>query len=340
MIIVDDLLINKNNASKNAGSKARNDIIEIFDQAILLPVLIDGESKIINYIKFLYKIRKIKKNDIVLLQYPLYGINKFVESIIYKKVSQKKSVLLIHDINSLRYTPNNEKKIHEEIEKINMFDVVISHNEKMTKWLKIKGTQSKIINLEIFDYLGDLKSCSEKKYDIAYAGNLLFEKSQFLYKMVQQNTTVNFEFFGVGFNEDKMKSTNYVYNGSKNPDELLGCFQAKFGLIWDGDSIDKCNNIFGDYLKYNNPHKLSLYISANLPVIAWNKSAIADFVKINNVGIVVDNLKNMQEILNDISDEKYNEMVNNVRKISDNLKQGYYTKKAIKNAKEYLENEI
>lgn len=32
-------------------------------------------------------------------------------------------------------------------------------------------------------------------------------------------------------------------------------------------------------MKYNNLHKLSLHICAGMPVVVWDKSAIADFAR-------------------------------------------------------------
>lgn len=334
MIIIDDVLIDKKYDSKNAGSKARNDINQIFKQEKLITVKNNYESKFISYLKFLCNLCKINRTQEILLQYPLYDINPTLTKWIYKAISKKNTILLIHDINSLRYTPNDINKIKEEVKTINKFKVVISHNKKMTNWLKENGVVSNIIDLRIFDYLGDGVANQDRKYDITYAGNLLFEKSKFLYQAVEANPSLNFEFFGVGFQKDIISAGNYIYEGSKNPEELLSSFHSKFGLIWDGESLEGCTNVFGNYLRYNNPHKLSLYISANLPVITWSQAAIADFVKSKGIGIIIDDLKNLDSVLNNITKDEYEKMVENVQKISVLLKQGYFIKTAVNKAKE------
>lgn len=50
-------------------------------------------------------------------------------------------------------------------------------------------------------------------------------------------------------------------------------------MVWDGESIDGGLGLSGQYLKYNNPHKLSVIFTSGLPVIIWNEAAEAGLVK-------------------------------------------------------------
>ena len=65
--------------------------------------------------------------------------------------------------------------------------------------------------------------------------------------------------------------------------------------------------------------KFSLYIAAGLPVIVWSKAAIAEVVRKNNIGIVVDNLYKLSDVLKKISDEEYLMMCKNVKKIREKV---------------------
>ena len=49
-------------------------------------------------------------------------------------------------------------------------------------------------------------------------------------------------------------------------------------------------------------------MSAGIPVITWEKAAIADFVKEHQVGIVVDSLMELSSVLNEITEEQYAKM--------------------------------
>ena len=67
-------------------------------------------------------------------------------------------------------------------------------------------------------------------------------------------------------------------------------------------------------------------MAADIPVIVWEKSAIAEFVKKNNVGYTVKNVYN----INDIDFSDYDIKRKNAIKIGKRVREGYYTKKVIK----------
>ena len=61
-----------------------------------------------------------------------------------------------------------------------------------------------------------------------------------------------------------MKDQNVVYKGVYPPDQLPDKIQGGWGLIWDGSSLKGCQGNYGEYLKYNNPHKTSFYIAMEM----------------------------------------------------------------------------
>ena len=104
---------------------------------------------------------------------------------------------------------------------------------------------------------------------------------------------------------------------------------AGFGLVWDGTSIDSCKGNSGEYLKYNNPHKLSLYLSSGLPVVIWAEAAEAEFVKRNKLGISVNSLFELYNALENITEDDYNQIARNVAAIAEKLKKGYSAGKSL-----------
>ena len=62
-----------------------------------------------------------------------------------------------------------------------------------------------------------------------------------------------------------------------------------------------------------------------MPVIVWKKAAIAKFVEENNIGYLINNIYE----INDIDYTIYDEKVKNVNIIKKRVKEGYYTKKVI-----------
>lgn len=147
-----------------------------------------------------------------------------------------------------------------------------------------------------------------------------------------------FELYGKRFEEDKIKDkTLFKFKGFVPSDQLIEQVSAHFGLIWEGDSIHTCSGDFGIYLRVNNPHKVSLYIRCNLPIIIWKEAALASFVAENKIGVCIDSLEELDSILSSISAESYNEMVRNIKEINKKIASGYYCKRAVENAESLLQ---
>ena len=68
---------------------------------------------------------------------------------------------------------------------------------------------------------------------------------------------------------------------------------------------------------------------SGLPLIVWKKSAIAKFVKENNVGVSVDSLYELDDVLKNISNDDYRKMKENVNLVSAKIRNGFYMKRAL-----------
>ena len=201
----------------------------------------------------------------------------------------------------------------------------------MKSFLKKKGIdESRMISLGIFDYLipdfDEKKTIpiKERKNSVIIAGNLSREKSEYIYHLPKN---VDFDLYGMHYEDEGLD--NICYHGAFPANELPLKLNGRFGLVWDGYSANGCQGTFGQYLKLNNPHKTSLYLASGIPVIIWEKAALAPFIVENNLGIAVNDLSEIKDRLLEISDMQYNTMAQNVKKISNKLRNGYYIKAAL-----------
>ena len=267
---------------------------------------------------------KIRKGNIV-IQYPT-GTPAILKTITFwvKKLSGAKLIFVIHDIYSLRFLGDDPTKSKEELELLNKADYIVSHNEHMTAWLKNNGVSAKIVNLEIFDYLNNNPVQPEHDYtgSICLAGNL--KKSYFLDQFNPKNPLYIF-----GPNPKDSYNDNINYMGVYPPEELANHLTYNFGLVWEGNSTNTCNGVLGEYTKYNNPHKVSLYLSTGLPVIIWKQAALADFVTKNNVGIAIESLDEIDDAIKNVSKQQYAQMKSNTDIIAKKMRSGYYIKNAV-----------
>ncbi|MGV3198456.1 glycosyl transferase [Lactobacillus amylovorus subsp. animalium] len=336
--------------SNNAGSKAPEDIKDIVDKLGYLNVripLYDDKGKlykkIFNQIKgfFVWEsvYQKIEKNSIVFVQYPQYK-RQFNRKRILKLLKKKKNIhiiCLIHDIDKLRHVTLRKSISNEFNEILTLSSKIIVHNQSMQSYLIDEGIESsKLVPIKIFDYLRSDYKITHPKYStkVIIAGNLDHSKSKYLEDLWKVKT----EFVLYGSNYHLPPHDNIFYKGALSPNDVPKALNTGYGLVWDGDSIESCQGNFGEYLKYNNPHKLSLYISSNLPVIIWSQAAEAKFVKENDIGLVVDSLYQIPSMLKTISKDRYNELVGNTIKVAKRLVEGQYTKDAIGKVQEELKN--
>ena len=142
------------------------------------------------------------------------------------------------------------------------------------------------------------------------AGNFDIRKTKYARNLPKKP---EFEIYGINFEHDNLPN-NVHYKGAFSPEDIPNHLQGGFGLVWDGDSSDTCSGMYGEYLKINNPHKASLYLASNFPIIVWRQSALADFVIRNNCGIIIDSLYEIAGILESMNEEKYQQLIDNCKK--------------------------
>lgn len=235
--------------------------------------------------------------QVVYIQYPAYSAVVMDHALkILRKKSSAKIVLLVHDIESLRMSADHPEFLTAEIRRFNSVDGLIVHNQAMADWLSDHDVTVLMSQLQLFDYVNPQRLITDAtSSNICFAGNL--RKAQFLNDVPFKQLQV--DVFGDGLT---LTNSQLIDHGSKSPDELPKFLTDRFGLIWDGNSADTCSGEYGEYLKYNSPHKASLYLSSGLPVIVWSQSALAPVVESLGVGFAVDSLADIEPMLNKLSD--------------------------------------
>ena len=336
-----------NEHEKNAGSKARNDV-----EAILVSEGYEGLGlRVENWYKMNFfkaqqhKYRATKSvfdqlgsGDELVIQFPIIHHTFFISHLI--KQAQKRGAkfyLLIHDVETLRHAAGSEVKFRHKVRNyfqekkaLMSVDGIIVHNDIMKKVLVGQGVPAdKMVSLEIFDYLipnFEEKTAHQKDQPIIVAGNLNPTKSGYLYDLPEQPA---YNLYGVGYDESRaLKNTTYF--GSFMPDDLPAALEGSFGLVWDGDSSETCQGSYGNYLRFNNSHKASLYLASGFPVVVWKESALAHFILEKSCGIAVTSLHDLEAVLQNLSEKEYADLSENARRIGKDLREGYYLRSALK----------
>ncbi|MGN0298937.1 MAG: hypothetical protein ACI4C1_07150 [Lachnospiraceae bacterium] len=297
-------------------------------------------SKIWKFFLALYNWLKIslivESQAILVLQYP-FQMAKMVDIFLPYLQGRKhcQVITLIHDLESLRngVYNNYDTRRSDFAEKVLIpkMDYTIVHSEAMGKFLLQVGmAKEKIVILHIFDYLAKERGWGTVGYQkpIVIAGNLSKRKAGYIYLLLDLLGSDHIRLYGTHLEADCEKPE--VYRGKFPPEELLEQLDGSYGLVWDGESVETCAGHTGEYLKYNSSHKLSLYLAAGMPVIIWKQAALAPFVEKQEIGITVDSLVHLEQELSSISLERYQTMCKNARLVGLRLRDGYYTKQALR----------
>lgn len=278
---------------------------------------------------------KIKSGDILFVQ-SSFKILKVIN--VMKHIKKFKTIYLIHDLDSLRDAYDDDRRNSDTIRILNKQDVIICHNNKMIEELQRRKCTTKMVNMEIFDYyLDENRPVGLRKLEqvrLCFAGNLNPEKTGFLYLLDKKPPiSYNVEVFG----KKAIDFSNLHYCGCYTPEELPYKMDGEFGLIWEGNEYIYDENSH-PYIMFNNPHKASLYIVSRLPIIIWRKAALAELIQREGIGIVVDSIQDIENVLGKITPKEYQNMQNKLEGFRRRILTGEHLHSAIREAENLLQN--
>ncbi len=286
----------------------------------------------------------LASGDILFIQFPVHNhsvaVSKYLASLAKDGV---RIVLVVHDLESFRIIHNSDeprlRRLELKREEGLLLEAcvgIIFHNTKMQERAReLFGEQvyQKSVSLGCFDYLlpddvaraVEERPIASKSKGVVIAGNLLRRKAGYVYELPLD---VPFLLFGPNY-EGGDSRQNATYRGVFAPDELPMHLDGSFGLIWDGPTADTCAGAYGEYLEINNPHKASLYLASGLPVIVWERAALAELVTKSGCGITVASLSEIGDKVAALDDATYEEMTNNVRELGKKIRNGGFLRDAV-----------
>ncbi len=270
-------------------------------------------------------IATVRRGDVVVLQYPVKKYYRLICRVVRMKGA--KTITLIHDLGSFR---RRKLTVEEEIKKLSLTDVIIAANQHMIDWLSEKGCRVPMTDQKVWDYLSDSKltNIPQPINSCLFVGDLKPDKNGYLYKLP---LSLHIDIYGAGCPDNIPE--NIENHGFADADDIISNGKGRWGLMWYGPTLDYDENGFvGEYNRYNNPHKIALYIRAHKPVIIWEQAADADFIREKGVGITVDSLENIDKRLAMVSEDEYNQMLSNIDSVASEMAEGYYIKSAINRA--------
>lgn len=283
---------------------------------------------------------RVPRGTRVFVQFPgdfTCSPTNFVLLRLCRKLRDTRLIALIHDVDAARgWAPDCGGGVERELRRLlEASDIVITHNDAMSDWLAERCIdRGKLVPLEIFDYLAaGFEPDPTPRFDrsVTIAGNLGVDKSSYL-ATIGEIDEVKWNLYGMKFDPERIAGPTVEFRGLFPPEEIARHLTDGFGLVWDGDSPDTCAGGTGEYLRINNPHKLSLYLAAGLPVAIWKEAAEAAFVLRNGVGIAVGSLSELGKRISETTPEQYAALKRNAISLSKKLRSGHFTRTAVQKA--------
>lgn len=289
-----------------------------------------GAKTLGDWVRAFYRMRQ---GDLLLVQYPYfpvkgYGVARLALHLLrWKGV---KTAALVHDLDSLRRIGGSAARGSDQL-LLPGFEALIVHSQRMESYLRTVGVTCPMILMEAFDCLSEGKiPVREKSRMVAIAGNLAADKSGYLKDIGK----VPLEWQLYGTNWAGSDSTRIEYHGEIAPEKLPETISGAFGIVWDGDSLDGLTGLYGAYALLNSPHKLSTYLAGGLPVIVAKNAAAADFVAREQVGVALNSLRELPELIRTMPEEDYQRYAANARRVGAQLRVGENTKRALRKLEE------
>ena len=336
-----------------AGNKAKTDSEATLDSLgavnLGLPQKVNGNKvgaffyNLAGVVRYLFTVRR---GDIVLLQYPVKKYFTLICRVAHHRGARV--VALVHDLGSMR---RRKLTVAQELRRLEHADGVIATNEVMEQWLIDQGLKVAFTDhMGLWDYLSPAQSpvatteetpsstssaISPRPTIIAYAGNLKERKASWLRQWPEGGHPYVIHVFGHSELEGLTARQDLQVMGSAAPETFISRCGCDLGLVWDGHSIDTCTGNFGEYLRYNTPHKVSFYLRAGLPVVVWRQSAMAHIVEQEGIGITIDRLADLDRLL-PLPPEELARLRSNVARVGQRIAQGDYLREVVGRAMQRL----
>lgn len=336
-----------------AGNKARADVCAIAERRgyrpLGLPVGGDAgragrgaagrlAAHVRVWRRWLEATSRLSAGDVLLLQLPLVEHTLLLGSLVARlERSGVSCILLIHDLEAVRQgilggvgAAARARVRAEEVWPLRRCSAVVAHNAAMASYLSsgLGVDPGRIVELGIFDYLaGGQQADARPDGPFVVTGNLRPHKARWTYGLPRG---CGFELFGIDWGGTPRDDVRY--RGALPPEELAGAVSGSFGVVWDGESCDTCSGVYGEYLRVNNPHKASFYLSAGLPVAIWDQAALAGLVCGSGAGVSVASLDELAGLRSGMDEDDYAAMRDAAAALGGRLRAGAFTDSALERA--------
>jgi hypothetical protein len=268
----------------------------------------------------------VEPGDTVIVQIPLWTDPHFEERFINRlRAHDIKMIAFVHDILAWM-RPTVTLKIEQTLAELHRFDAIVAHTPEMIARLNTEDHYDvPMVALDLFDFRHGIEVPNPQPFvkQAYHAGNA--EKV-----LDQLDTDLHFDLKVLAFNPPVTDNPRVQYGGFYQAANVPIAFEGGFGIVWGAEDVPDL--LSRTYSLVNLPHKASLYLSSNLPIIVQDDVPLAKFVAKHKIGWAVKDFNDINRLMDELTEDDYNEMSQNAAKIGALLRDGFFAKRAIINA--------
>ncbi|AMB96053.1 hypothetical protein [Aerococcus urinae] len=263
----------------------------------------------------------VSQGDLVVVQLPTWNDSRFERALIDKIKYTFKAHLavFIHDIPPIMF-PQNYYLMSSLIEIYNEAELVIVPSQEMYQRLYLEGlTVNKILVQAMWDHPTDFqpRDISFQKR-IHFAGDI--NKFDFI-KHWSLETPI--DVYSNHARDLDLPQSVTIKGWLPDYELLTNLSKGGFGLVWtDQDYIQ-------DYFQMCITHKLSTYLAAGIPVFVPESLSNKKIIEDNGLGFVVKSLEEANEVIENMSESTYQELINSVANFRQLITKGYFTQRLL-----------
>lgn len=274
---------------------------------------------------------QVKSGDIVLFPFPLYILapNFQKESIDYlKKLKNVKLIAFVLDLHTWLYNGDYNPKTDFLLEQLRAFDFLIVPTKKFAHRLKKDEVLTPMLSFDFLDFIygGPIQTKRwQRKIYIASGRPIIL-------KNYQGKTDITV----IGSSNSERENIKVLPH--RKAIELPQIFDGGFGAV---DLINNVTTNLGNYdwdgySAYTSPSKLSLYLASGLPVLVRSDSAVSSLIEKAGIGLVVDDLNEVDHLFENMTEKVYQQMLENVAPYQRAVSTGYFAQRVLLEALSFL----
>ncbi|RRG08439.1 MAG: beta-1,6-galactofuranosyltransferase [Lactobacillus sp.] len=272
-------------------------------------------------------IGQIQPGDTIVVQFPMFIGGVIQMDLIDQLVAKPdvKVLAIIHDVPTwMIATSDGAYDLHDNwLNALRKVDGIIAANTKGAAKLRADGVTAPIVSLTVGDYLyhGPLHpKCFQKK--LYYVGGRNVEGLDY-----HAATPLNLYTGHVSPEVAANPSVNW--HGRHPSDVILSSLDGGFGIVVSDNIKEEQQQNFRYYTQFNSPTKLSFYLAAGLPIVTMSRTPHAQWVKDRGIGLVVDDLNEIDHRLQQITESQYNAMLTAIQPWQTAISNGFFVKRAL-----------